>query len=829
MNSLRLALRFLRRDWRSGELRLVVLALIVAVAAITTVGFFTERVEKAMILQINEVLAADLVIAGSNPVPAFFKAQATKLGLNTAKTLSFPSVIVHNDMTQLVEVKAVSSQYPLRGELRTRLAPQGMESPAPSPPQPGELWGEARLIAALGLAVGDRVSLGERELTLSRVLSRDSASANSLFRLGPEVLVSLKDILSTGLVTPASRVRHRLLIAGSSEDIDSYQAWAKTALPPGYSLELMSNARPELRNTVDRGSHFLSLAALVTVLVAGATVALSTHRFVERQSDTSAIMRCLGASQRLILRVLTIRLLLLGLLASLAGSAIGLAGQSILAGMISPWFGSGLPAPSLWPLFVGLGAGLVTLIGFTLPSALRLGSVPPLRVLHRNLGATPLSSWLMAASSLTAMALLVYWQAGDAQLASWVLAGALATVGLLLLASRLLVHLMVSLRHRGGSVWRYGLAGLSRNPGMTALQLTGFGLGILALLLLTIIRVDLLAAWQQTIPENAPNHFLINIQPQDVGPLEKFFSQQEINAHGIYPMLRARLTHINEQPVSEDDYPSDRAKRLVSREFNLSRATAIQPGNSLISGVWWSHAQQALPLFSVEVGLAQTLGIQLQDELSFNLGGSLVKARVANLRAVKWDSFQPNFFVIGTPGLLADYPTNFITSFHLPPGDEMLLVRLIERFPAITIIDVSAIVRQLREIMVRGSQAVEYVFLFTLVAGLLMLYAGIQANREHRRQESAVLRTLGLQRRGLLAAATVEFLSLGLLAGLLATFCATVTGWFVATEVFGLNYQLNLWTSLGGLLVSTFGIALAGLAATYPLTIRPPLATLQKY
>ena len=829
MNSLRLALRFLRRDWRSGELRLVVLALIVAVAAITTVGFFTERVEKAMILQINEVLAADLVITGSNPIPARFKAQATKLGLNTAKTLSFPSVIVHNNMTQLVHIKAVSIQYPLRGELRTRSAPQAMESPAPSPPQPGELWGEAHLIAALWLVVGDKVFLGERELTLSRVLSRDSASANSLFRLGPEVLISLKDIPSTGLVTPASRVRHRLLIAGPSEDIDSYQAWAKTALSPGYSLELMSNARPELRNTVDRGSHFLSLAALVTVLVAGATVALSTRRFVERQSDTSAIMRCLGASQRLILQVLTIRLLLLCLLSSLTGSAIGLAGQNILTGMISQWFGNNLPAPSPWPLFAGIGTGLVTLIGFTLPSALRLGSVPPLRVLHRNLGITPPSSWLIAASSLAAMTLLIWWQAGDTRLASWVLAGALATVGLLLLVSRLLVNLMASLRHRGGSIWRYGLAGLSRNPGMTTLQLTGFGLGILALLLLTIIRVDLLAAWQQTIPGDAPNHFLINIQPQDVGPLEHFFGQQKIVARGIYPMLRARLTHINERPVSEDDYPSDRAKRLVSREFNLSRATAMQPGNSLVSGAWWSQAQQASPLVSVEAGLAQTLGIQLQDELSFNLAGSLVKARVANLRAVKWDSFQPNFFVIGTPGLLTDYPTNFITSFHLSPGDEVLLARLIERFPAITIIDVSAILRQLREIMIRGSQAVEYVFLFTLAAGLLMLYAGIQANREHRRQESAVLRTLGLQRRGLLAAATVEFLSLGLLAGLLATFCATITGWFVATEVFGLNYQLNLWTSLCGLLISTFGIALAGLAATYPLTIRPPLATLQEH
>ena len=827
MNTFVLALRFLRRDWRSGELRLLVLALIIAVSAVTAVGFFTDRVEQAMILQANQVMAADLVLSSSRPVPESFEQQAEALGLRTAHTLSFPSVIMHRDETQLVEVKAVSRGYPLRGELRVRTQPSAEEQSVTEPPIPGNLWGEARLMAALGLQPGDQVSLGETNLALEQILSRDSALGNSFFRLGPEVLIALEDIPKTGLVTPASRVRYRLLVAGDQTQVEAFQRWTGSRLPRGVRLEHLSSARPELRNTLDRGSRFLSLAALVAVLVAGATVALSTRRFVERQSDTSAIMRCLGASQSLILRVLLLRLLLLGLLASLLGIAGGWLAQYILAGLLSDWFGGTLPPPTPWPVLVGLGTGLITLIGFTLPPALRLGAVPPLRVLRRDLGAPPASTWLLALCALGAMALLMRWQAGDATLAGWVLLGTLGTVSLLLLVAWALIHLLRPLRHRGGTLWRQGLSGLLRDPAMTALQLSGFGLGILAMLLLVIIRVDLLDAWQRTIPERAPNHFLINIQPEDAETMGEFFRQQQIEQAGIYPMLRARLTRINASPVSPDQYQDDRAQRLVEREFNLSWAVEPQKENHIVSGHWWDASNQESPLFSVETGIAETLGIKLGDKLSFDLAGVPIEAEVSNLRQVRWDSFQPNFFVIGTPALLRDYPTNYITSFYLPPGQEALLAQLVKQYPSVTIIDVSAIMQQIREIMQRGSLAVEYVFLFTLAAGLLMLYAGIQASREHRRQESVVLRTLGMQRKGLIQAAGIEFITLGMLAGTLASLCATVTGWFIATEVFGFAFQPNAWTAIIGILGSGIAIGLAGVLATWPLTVQPPLRMLQ--
>ncbi|MES9904164.1 MAG: FtsX-like permease family protein [Sedimenticola sp.] len=826
MKTLSLALRFLRRDWRSGELRLLALALMVAVAAVTAVSFFTDRVERAMALQAGEILAADLVLSSSNPIPPQFPAKAAALGLESARTLKFPSVVLHGDTTQLVEVKAVDTDYPLRGELRFRTNPGAQEQTTKETPSSGEIWAEARLLAVLDLSPQDEISLGEKRFRVSRVLSRDTGEGSGFLRLGPKVLIALEDIPATGLVTPASRVRHQLLIAGSKSGVDEFLAWSKARLPKGARLEHMSNARPELRNALDRAGRFLGLAALAAVLVAGAAVALSTRRFVERQSDTSAIMRCLGASSRMIFQVLMFRLIMLATFASLLGSLMGYLAQFLLANLLQNEFGSGLPAPGFQPVMIGLGTGLVTLIGFTLPPAVRLAAVPPLRVLRRELGAPPPAAWVVALFSVGAISLLMFQQAGDPTLAVRVLLGTLLATALLLSVSWALVRLLAPLRKRGGTLWRYGLAGLARNPGMTAMQLTGFGLGILAMLLLAIVRLDLLTAWQLTIPEDAPNQFLVNIQPGEVESLNHFLSNKGITEHNIYPMLRARLTHINNHRVSVDDYKDDRAQRLTAREFNLSHSEQMQSDNRIVAGKWWGANDQQKALFSVELDLAHTLGIEIHDLLTFNLAGSEIRGEVTSLRTVKWDSFKPNFFVIGTPGLLNKFPSNYITSFHLPPGREKLLAELVTQFPAVTIIDVTSLMQQIREIISRGSLAVQYVFFFTLGAGLLMLYAGIQASREHRRQESAILRTLGLKRKGLLIAAWVEFSTLGLLAGTLASGCASLTGWLLATEVFGFPFHLNPWVWVIGVFGSAVAIGTAGVLASYPLTIQPPLQTL---
>ncbi|MCP4408909.1 MAG: FtsX-like permease family protein [Gammaproteobacteria bacterium] len=827
MKDLSLAWRLIRRDGSSAELRLLVLALALAIGSVTAVGFFTDRVDQALQHQAGAMLAADLVLAGNDPIPDSYRAEANRLGLRTARTLSFPSVVVQAQRTQLVEVKAVSPEYPLRGELRIRPALAEPEQLSNDTPQSSYLWVEAKLLVALGMDTGQSLSLGERHFEVAAVISRDTGEGSNLFRLGPRVLMSLEDIPSTGLVSPASRVRHRLLVAGPGSLIEQYRHWVAERIPQGISLQHMSNARPELRNALERGRRFLSLAALAAVLVAGAAVALATRQFVERNSDISAILRCLGASSSFVLHLLLLRLLLIGIVAGVVGMLVGYLAQLFLVHLIGDWFNTELPPPGWRPLGVALGTALATLIGFTLPPMLRLGSVSPLRVLRKDLTVRPPAYWVSGLCAFLAMALLMWWQAGESKLAAWVVGATLATLILLLTTARAMVLLLRPLRQRSGTLWRYALAGLARNPGLSAIQLTGFGLGMLAILLLATVRIDLLAAWQRTIPSEAPNQFLINIQSHEVPDLEQFLEQRQLDIAGIYPMLRARLTHINATAISPDDYVSDRAKRLVAREFNLSWAGMLQQGNQIVAGHWWGDKRSGEPIFSVEQGLAQSLGVQMGDELNFNLAGLSIRGRVGSLRTVRWDSFQPNFFVIGTPGLLQKYPATYITSFYLPPGQEQRISELVARFPAVTIIDTRAIMGQIREMMDRGALAAEYVFFFTLAAGLLVLYAGIQASGQSRRQESAILRTLGLQRNQLLLAVGFEFVTLGLLAGLLASACASLTGWVLSTELFELDYRFNPWLWIAGILGGGLGIGLAGVLATYPLVVRPPLQTLR--
>jgi len=827
MRAFGLALQLFRRDWRNQELRLLALALVVAVSAVTAVSFFTSRIERAMQNQAGEVLAADLQLTSGKPLPARFRQQAIQQGLQTSELIQFHSVVLRGDRTQMVEVKAVDRNYPLRGRLYTRDTAEAAEQISNQPPAAGSLWADNRLLLRLQLQPGERLSIGDRELPLSKIISRDPTAATRFFSLGPNLLMALEDLPSTGLVTPASRVTYQLLVAGDSDRVDRYRSWATTDLPGSISLNHMSNARPELRNSLDRAASFLGLAALLAVLMASAAVALASRRFVERQADTSAILRCLGASRRMILWLLLFRLLLLALLASLLGALIGYLAQQGLAVLVSDWFSNPLPRPGLQPLAIGIGVGLITLFGFTLPPVLRLADVSPLRVLRRDLPTPPASAWLLGFSALGAIALLMWWQAGDLKLAAMVLGGTLATLALLLLSARALVALLAPLRHRSSTIWRYGLAGLARNPMLTALQMSGFGLAILSLLLLAIVRVDLLNSWQLRIPPNTPNLFLINIQPQQTASLAQFLEQRGITGSPIYPMLRGRLERINGNPVSVDDYRDQEARRLAGREFNLSWARQMPADNQLLAGRWWPPEGEVPAQLSIEQEIAEKLRIKLGDRLTFEIAGRQIEAPVTSLRAVQWDSFQPNFYVIAPPGLVQGMPTTYITSIYLPPQRDALLSELIRQFPAITTIDVTAIMEQIRGIISRGSLAVEYVFLFSLVAGLLVLYAGIQASREHRRQESAILRTLGLKRIKLLQACGIEFFTLGLLAGLLATASANLVGWLLATELFGLQYHFNPQLWLIGVLGGGIGIGLAGISASYPLLIQPPLQTLR--
>lgn len=828
MNLLQFALRLLRRDWRAGELRLLATALVIAVASVTSVGFFTDRIERAMARQASEVLASDIRVESNQPLPESLTQEAEKRQLAQASTLSFPSVILHADATQLVQVKAVSNTYPLRGQMLVRDRVTGNDKIANGVPASGEAWLEERLLPLLGIDIGDEIKVGKSSFRVSRIIVYEPDRSANLFRLAPRLLLPIGDIPETGLLGPASRVRHYLLLAGSPSQMSDYREWVEGQNISGLQVEDIRSARPELRSALDQGGRFLRLAAATAILLCMVAVALSSRRFVERQSDSSALLRCLGASRRQVTRIFILRLLSLGLVASLVGVLIGLGVQTLLINLIGHWFTSQIPAPTAWPVLSGLVTGILVLIGFSLPSIIRLGEVPPLRVFRRHLEAPPISYRLFLLVALISLSILLVWQIGDDKMALRLISGLLAGLGILVLISRLLVFVLAPLRHLTAGSWRYGLSSLSRNPATTTIQLTGFGLGFTVLLLLAIVRVDLLSSWQGALPAESPNQFLINIQPDEVVAVDDLLAQGEIETNGLFPMIRGRLVTIDGHFVSREDYDNPRAQRLATRDFNISHAVLPQDDNKIISGRWWSETQLNEAWFSVEQGLAETLGISLGAELEFEIAGSRVKGRVESLRSVEWDSFNVNFFVIGTPGLLGQGPATYITSFYLPAEKRPVLHRLIQQFPSITALDVTALMTQVRAIMDRGALAVEAVFLFTLAAGLIVLYAGIQASHELKVQETAVLRTLGVKRSVLYLSTLLEFALLGGLAGLVSAALASGISYSLAHAVFNLPWEFNFSMWVAALLGGALCVGIAGTLASRSLLNTPPLVSMRK-
>ena len=829
MKALGFALRAFPRDVRTREMRVLALALSVAVAALTAVGFFIDRVDRAMAQRATTLIGADLVVESDDRIPPAWREQARGYGLETSGYITFPSVVVAGGRSELVSVKAVEPGYPLRGQMRLAPASRGEGKAVGGIPEPGTVWLDPRLFARLGVAVGDRIPLGERELRISGSIAHEPDRSAALFQLAPRLMLNRADLESTGLLAAGSRFDDHLLVAGPAPALDRFRAWLAGTAPAGVEVQGIENARPEMRAALDRARAFLGLAAIMAVILAGAAVAIAAHALAGREADASALMRCFGARQGLVVTTLLLRFTLVGLAASAAGVALGWLAQNGLVALIGAWFGDTLPQPTAWPVGVGLVAGLVTLVGFGLVPVLRVRRVPVMRVLQR--GAAPPEPSAVAAllTAVAALAALVLYQAQDPALGRWVLLGTLGILGVLVLAAAGLVRLAGRLRGRSVSGWRFGLANLARRPRTSVVQMVGFGLGLLALLLLTVVRVDVLEAWRNDVPPDAPNQFMVNVQPDQVEAVRARLRALDIEPAGFYPMVRGRLRAINGEPVSPDDFASERAQRLVEREFNLSWAEQHRSENEIVAGEWWdSPAARARNGLSVEQGIADTLGIELGDRLRFRVAGVTVSAPVTNLRRVQWDSFKVNFFVLTTPGTLGEAPATWITSYYVPPQREDRIAGLIRDFPGITLLDVEQILEQVRAIIRQGTRAVEYVFGFTLLAGIVVLLAAVQASRDERRREIALLRTLGASRRRVRAILAAEFVALGGLAGLIAAAGAALTGWAVTARVLDLPYQFDPMLFVWGLVAGGGGIGLAGLIATAGLLNERPLAVLRQ-
>jgi putative ABC transport system permease protein len=823
----RLALRLLARDQRAGELLLIGLALIIAVASVTTVGFFADRVHLALGRQANLLLGADLVVVADRPLSPEFESEARRRDLAVTRMLRFPSMLLHGEKNVLASVKAVAAGYPLRGEARIVDHPFGTDRRATGIPAPGTVWVDERLFTQLALALGDVVSLGAAEFRVAAILTHEPDSAIGFLSSAPRVYLNETDLPATGLVQPGSRIRYRLQLAGSDAKIEAYREWALPRLDPGQRIEGIRDARPEVKSALDRAEKFLSLAALLSVILAAAAIALSARRFLQRHLDGCAMMRCLGASQRLVMRLYLIHFVLLGTMASVLGCVIGMLAQLALSYWLSTLASVPLPAPGWLPGVHGIATGLALLLGFALPPLAALGQVPTLRVLRRELGAPGRVGVAGYGLAFTVIAALILWKAHDLTLGGLVLAGFVAAMLGAGLATWLLIAVLGRVRN-GGIAWRFGIANLRRHAFGSIVQVVALGIGIMALLTLTLIRGDLLKAWQTSLPPHAPNRFIVGIQPDQLKPLAEFFAARGITRPPVFPMVRGRLVRINERRVSSADYAEDRARRLIDREFNLSWASAMQADNEIASGRWWGANAARMDQFSMEQGIAETLGVHVGDVLSFDIAGQPVAGTVTSLRKVDWDSFNVNFFVVAPPGLLERYPASYVTSFYLPPRQVDVLNALVQTFPNLLLIDVARIMAQVQKMMDQVARAVQFVFLFTLLAGLVVLYAAIAGTQDERVYQATIMRTLGASRTQITCANLAEFAAIGALAGLIAAAGANALGIVLALKVLNLDYGFNGAVWFAGIVCGAAGIAAAGYFGTRRVLDTAPLAALQR-
>jgi len=826
VNTLRVSLRLLARDWKSGELTVLVAALVVAVTALTAVAFLTDRVGHAVQLRAAESLAADLRLSSPQPFSPEYARQAEAAGIATASITSMPSVVFSGEGNSLAAVRAVSAGYPLRGSLKIapRLLQPGVETDGI--PAPGEAWAAPRLLARLGADAGSVVEVGHARLKVSRVLDFRPDQGWNFVDLAPTLLINEADLEATGLVQPGSRVGYRLLFAGERGAIGELKASLEAQIDDSERLRDIQDANPQIRSAMDRSGRFLNLASLVSVLLAAVAVAMAARRYSHRHRDRIALLKCLGSPQAFIVQSSLAQLLLLALLGGSAGIVLGFLSHAGLAWLLRDLISGELPMPGWSPAVLGLVTSMCVLGGFALPDLLQMGKTPPLRVLRHDIGPPPLRYGLGWIAAVAAVLALLFWIMRDGRLVTFIGVGAALTFLALGLAGWLLVRALQGFRGAAGAAWRYGLANIARRGRESVAQVVAFGLGLMVLLLLTLVRDDLMATWRASLPEDAPNQFLINIQPHEVDAVGDFLAQRGVTAPPFTPLVRARMTQLNGQDVNQLKFEDPQGENWARREANLTFSDRMQAGNKLLEGEWWEPGSEVAEV-SVEQDFAQEMGLKLGDEVTFDVAGEPVSATVTNFRSVEWDTFMPNFFMVFSPPVLRDFPATYINSVYVEPSSAATVIDLMREFPSVTAIDLDAVLAQVRDVMDKAALAVQSVFVFTLLAGLTVLWAAVQATRDERRYESAMLRTMGATRRRVLDGLAAEFLAIGLLAGLLATAGATIAGYFLATRLYELEYQFNLGLTLAGPVAGMLFVGAAGLLATRRVISTPPVNVLR--
>ena len=827
MRAISFALRSFGRELRSGEVLVLLAAVALAVAALTAVGFLTDRIGKAVARQANEVLAADLRFRSQEVIPDSWREKAAEFNLQTAETNTFPSVVFGEELSALATIKAVSDTYPLRGAVRVSDTLFGEQRVVDGIPARGEVWADGALLARVEADVGDRITVGESELRVTAVLTYRPDQSIGFASLAPSLLLNIADIPATGLINEGSRVGYALLVAGDETAVNEFNDAIQDDLSDAVRASNREESSDRANNAADRAQRFLSLTAVISLLLSAVAVAMSARRFAHRRMDTVALMKSLGATQGFVIAVAVLQLLLLGILGVVVGSVVGYAAEAVLSRILSDLIANDLPGVGPMPVILAAGSALVLLVGFALPSLIQLRNTPPLRVLrHDEMPPAP-SRVLVAGMALAAVAALLYRSIGDALMLAILLGGIIVIAAALYFVGRVLVATMGRFRSGVGVAWRYGLANVARRGRDSAVQVVAFGLGLTVLLLLTIVRTDLLEGWRQTMAEDAPNHFMINIQPQELDPVANILADGGIPVPKFVPLVRARMSTINGESVKDREYPTRDGSWMANREANLSFAAELSDSNEIVAGEWWAEDYSGPPLVSIEEEAATDTGLVIGDELTFVVAGRELDVTIASIRKVNWDSFQPNFFMVFSPGALDGMPTTYISSLRIEKEQQSVLIRLVRSHPSISVIDIDSILQQIRSIIEKASLAVQAVFVFTLAAGIAVLFAAVQSTIDERRFESAMLRALGARKRTVFSGVMAEFAALGAAAGILASAGASVLAAIVAVRLFNLPYEFNPWLWAVGVAAGVLIVCASGFVAARGAVNAPPVDVLR--
>lgn len=819
-------LRWLMREWRGGELALLLVSLVLAVTIVSGIAGFADRLQRGIVGESNKFLAADLVLQSPREVPQDWLASAAQLDLETARVVEFRSMIAAQESMQLASVKAVSDQYPLKGMLRISDQPFTLSYETRAKPAVGEAWLDARLFPLLKVGIGDSVRLGDRQLLVSKALVSEPDRGSTFAGMGPRVLINTADVAASGVVRAGSLVDYRYLFAGEDASLTAFQNSLAGSLDASHQWQRLKDSQPQISQTLERAERFLLLAGSFGVALAGVAVALAARRYSQRHLDAVAVMKAFGATSGRILRLYVGNILLLAVGAAIAGWALGMALQSALFTLIQDLVGFRAPAASWAPIIAGSVTAFICVFAFALPPVLRLRDVAPLRVLRRDIGNEGLSVMVSAVSGIVGLSVLMLWYTQSLELVAAVLLGVVAILGL---AGVLVLRVFSSIRRlasRVGGVTRLALSAMYRRRHANAFQVVSLALAMMVLLCLIAMRSSLLSDWQVQLPADTPNHFLINIAPDEVPAVKAWLDEHDVEFAGLYPMVRGRLVKIDGRELAE--IPNvDENRGSVNREINLSWSEHLPSDNGLVEGQWWA-ADETRNLVSIEQEFADRLKVSIGSKLEFLIGGLPLTAEVSSIRSLRWDSMRPNFYLLFAPGVLADYPSSSITSFYLEPGNKVILNELLTRIPTVTLIEMDAVIAQARSVIAQVSAALELVLLLILSAALLVGAANIQSSLDSRLHENAVLRTLGASRQVIARGLVAEFALIGAVSGLLASAGAELSLYLLQTLVLDMTAS---WHPLFWVLAPVSGAVLVALSGWWfckAVVTTPPLYVLRQ-